>query len=142
MSPSKTFRSRCAVLTLALTAPLVLVACSSDGDPRFSSSDLSAGACREADDELLAVERSQQELTAGDIEPAAAASDYKELQDRLLEAREGAPAEVGDALRSLVTAMGYFRVGVDAGTVDDEQVDQLQAALDEALTACGVDLQD
>lgn len=135
-------RGPAARITAVALLGLSLTACSSDSDPRFDVSDLSDGACREAGEDLLAVERSQRGLAADDVEPAAAAADYKVLQGRLLEAREGAPQEVGSALRSLVTAMGFFRVGVDAGTLGEKQTDQLRKALDDALVACGVDLSD
>lgn len=128
-----------------VAAGLVLVlaaGCSSDSEPRFETSDLSSGACRDAGDELLAVETSQRRLAADEIDAAAAAEAYEDLQDRLLEAREDAPDDVGDALRRLVTSMGFFRVGVAAGTLGDAQVDQVRDALDDTLTACGVDLQD
>lgn len=133
----RTAQGLAAVLVLALGA-----GCSSDSDPRFETSDLSSGACRDAADELLAVETSQRRLAADEIDAEAAAQDYEDLQDRLLEAREGAPDEVGAALRRLVTAMGFFRVGVAADTIGDAQVDQVRDALDQTLAACGVELQD
>lgn len=134
-------RVAAARLTAGALVWLSLAGCSSDSEPRFEVSDLSS-ACRDAGEDLLAVERSQRELAAEEIEPTAAAADYKDLQARLLEAREGAPQEVGTALRSLVTAMGFFRVGVDAGTLGEEQTAQVRDALDDALTACGVDIED
>ena len=129
------------VVGVATLMALSLSACSSGSDPRFEVSDLAAGACRDAGEALLAVERSQRELAAGDIEPDAAAADYKDLQDHLLDARDGAPPEVASGLRSLVTAMGFFRVGVDAGTLGDAQTDQVREALDDTLDACGVELE-
>ena len=133
-------RGRRSAILLLLVAG-TLASCSSDSDPRFERQDLSAGACRDAGADLLAVEQSQRSLAAGDIDAQEAAADYKDLQARLLEARDGAAQEVSSALRSLVTTMGFFRVGVDAGTLGDEQTEQVREALEGALAACGVDLE-
>ena len=118
---------------------LLLAGCTSSDSPRFEVGDLAAGTCSQVGEPLLEVERTQSELAAGALDAPAAAADYEQLQADLLAARETADQPVADALRTLVTSMGFFRVGAAAGTSSEIQQEQLRGSLDAVLVACGVE---
>jgi hypothetical protein len=134
---------RPARLGLALVAAAALTAaggCTDASEPRFQVDDLRAGPCRDMGAALLEVERTQRELTAGQAQAAPAAGGYAEAQARLRDVGEAAEPAVAEPARELRTAIGLFRVGVDAGTLTEEEGEAVRTALDDVLRACGVDV--
>ena len=126
----------------ALTALLLLgmaMGCTGSAAPRFDAGELSPGSCRDMGTQLVDVERTQRELLAGKTDAKAAAAGYAATQDRLIEVYQADP-DVAEPVRALVTALGIFRIGVDAGSLADSHAEAVRTSLADVVTRCGVDL--
>lgn len=89
--------------------------------------------------QLVEIERTQRELVAGKTDATAAAAGYAAAQGQLIEVYEADPA-VAEPVRALVTALGMFRIGVDAGSLADSQGEAVRTSLADVVAVCGVDL--
>jgi hypothetical protein len=123
--------------TTVTSAALLLVALSACSSQEARDLEgLSPGACSDVRPALESVDETLRELADEDVEPKEAAEAFKSAQPPVKDAQAGADPAVAAALKELQTRLGFYRIAQDSGSDDDEQAEDVGAALDAVVEAC------
>lgn len=94
------------------------------------------GSCRTAAPAILAIGTSVHDLAGKDMAPREAAPALTKNQRALVGVVNGAPEPAKGRLQDLVTAIGFYRIGVDSNSDNGKQLANLQRAQRSVITFC------
>ena len=122
---------------LALSAALLVGCTSGDGRPSYAAADYRGGECATSSRVVFAVREEARDVVDGEMRPADAVGKMKAHQAELIQAVAGMadPAVKGSA-QDVVDAVGFYRIGVDAGTFAPKLATDVQTSAESFLAAC------
>jgi len=121
------------IAVVAVLAGVLLAACT-DSAPAYDAEDFRAGECRTVMPAAFAIDAAVQ---AGGDDSAGTAGKITPEQDTLRAALPGlTEAPVATATQSLVSKVGFYRIGVDAKNFTPKLASDLRAAYDALASVC------
>lgn len=127
--------------TLPLLALLLLAACSGNDRDLPEPDEFMAGTCRDSAPSVIALDEQVRRAVEGDADTTEVRAILEAEQSRLIELLDepgptGDGPDVADELAEVVTRVGFARAAINIDAIDEAEVRDVTAAVDDLIAVC------